>query len=497
MKWTVESKIKAIEMLKNGISKNEVSKLFGMSESSVTLLKYSEVKTNLERVKCEICNKLLKQITSKHLNGHGISLEEYKIRYPNSKTNTEYRSELYRNFKHPNKGKTYKEIYGEKDAIVKRKKIREKQIGREAPKRAGTGITGTRKDTGMFARSSYEANIDRIFAFENKKICGEFSAMNDRFDLLKSDGTRITYQPDRIDLDGLFLAGSYLEIKGYMYPEDWEKICLFRNQYPDKKLLVISRDKGYYDIDYSELEKKYKDIIPLWENGYQNYRKNPSLYQINYVEPEIEKFYRENYTNMISNNILDNHMIFIAKKCVSYCSVKLGKKIYIDNVNLISISDRRPQSRMSTGKYYYELWQVETNNKEKYYITNQEKTTLFYCYNEDQFIKVSEFFKDNSNLLLKYGPKFEEKFSHIDKTLSESFERKDILKRIEDIFTHRAIPYIVKKIELAYVDKTKKGALNDREEWRIEVEKEKYMYLLTNIGNATTEYRLIEKVIEL
>jgi hypothetical protein len=198
---------------------------------------------------------------------------------------------------------------------------------------------------------------------------------------------------------------------------------------------------------------------------------------------------------MVSNSILDDHMIFIAKKCVSYCSAKLGKKIYIDSVRLIFITDRRPQSRISTGKYYYELWQIEAHDKEKYYITNQEKTTLFYCYNEYQFSQISDFFKDNSNLLLRYGPKFEEKYSHIDKELCESFDRKDILKRIEDIFAHRAIPYIVKKIELVYVDKTRRGALNDREEWRIELEKGGYTYLLTNMGNATTEYKLIEKII--
>lgn len=497
MRWTIDSKEKAIEMLKNGTSISEVSNAFGMSESSVILLKYTKIKNNLERVKCEICGKLLKQISVKHLDGHNISLEGYKNKYPNSKMITEYRDKIYKNFKHPNKGKTYEEIYGEDDAAIKKQKISEKQIGREAPEMAGTGITGTRKDTGMFARSSYEANIDRIFAFENKRIEGEFSNLNNRFDLIKNDGSRITYQPDRVDVDGLFLIDSYLEIKGYMYPEDWEKICLFRIQNPNKKLLVISRDKEYCDINYSELEKKYKDKIPLWEDSYQNYRKNPSIYQINYIEPEIEKFFRENYTNRINNSIIDEHIVFIAKKCVSYCSVRLGKDVYIDRVSLIAISDRRPKSRVSTGKYHYELWEIETYDKEKYYITNQEKTTLFYCYNDECINKINEFFKENNNLNLKYGPKEENNYLHIDKSLVESFERKDILKRVEDIFTHKAIPHIVKKIELVYTDKTKKGALNDREEWKIDIGIEKYEYKLTNIGNATMEYKLIEKINEL
>ena len=472
-------------------SKAEIANAFGMSESSVTLLKYSSVKSSLERVKCEICGKILKQITVKHLNNHNISLEEYKIRYPNSQTITEYRSKTYKNFKHPNKGKTYEEIYGEEDASIKRQKISEKQIGREAAERVGTGITGTRKDTMMFARSTYEANVDRIFAFENKKISGEFSEQNERFSLVKKDGTKITYHPDRIDLEGLFLVGAYLEIKGYMYPEDWEKICLFREQHQDKKLLVISRDKEYCDINYSELEDKYKKQIPLWECEYQNYRKNPSIYKTNYIEPEVEKFYRENYTDMIANSIIDEHIKFIAKKCVSYCSVRLGKKIYVDSVNLISISDKRPKSKASSGEYNYELWEINTDKKERYYVTNQNKRVLFYCYENSELDQLKEFFNDNSNMSLKYGAQNEKKLCHIEESLIKDFERRDILNRLEAIFVQRGIHDKINKIELIYKEDTKRGAINDREEWKIEVSDGEKEYKLSNIRNPTTEYNLI------
>jgi len=492
MRWTSYTKEKAIEMISAGISEDEIAKTFRMSKSSVILLKYSVVNVNLETLKCEVCGEYLKQITSTHLKNHNMSLDEYEIKYPDSKTITESRSQKYKSFKHPNKGKTYCEIYGEKEANIKKNKISKKQIGREAPFLAGTGITGTRKDTGIFARSSYEANVDRIFAIENKKICGEFSEENKRFILTKNNGEKITYQPDRIDSEGLFSKGAFLEIKGYMYPEDWEKICLFREQNPQLKLLVISKDEKYYDIDYKELERKYRNRIQLWEDQYQNYKKNPEIYQIDYIEPSEARFFRENYLDFVSVSVKEEHLRFIAKKCVSYCSVRFGKKTYVDNIRLVFITDRRPKSRISTGKYFYEMWEISTHDNKKYYITNQEKTTLFYCYEENRFLELSKFFENNNNAELKYGPKSDLVFLNINKDLVDKFERKDILKRIEDIFSHRAIPYSVEDIKLVYKEETKRGAINNREEWEIIVDKKDTTFKLTNFGNATAEYNLIE-----
>jgi hypothetical protein len=492
MKWTNASKEKAIEMISKGIAIEKIAKEFSMSKSSVVSLKYSTVNNHTERLKCEICGKILKQITVRHLNDHNISLEEYKLKYPTAKTITNIRLEKYQSFKHPNKGKKYDEIYGEKEALIKRNKISEAQIGREAPQLVGTGITGTRKDTNMFARSSYEANIDRIFSFENKKICGEFSEPNKRFKLLKKDGTETTYQPDRVDLEGLFCKDAFIEIKGYMYPEDWEKICLFREQNPDLKLLVISRDSKYFDVNYSGLESQYKNRIPLWEDEYQNYKLNPEIYQIDYIEPEIIKFFRENYENYVIKSIINEHARFISEKCVSYCSVRLGKKVYIDEARLLFISDRRPKSRVSTGDYHYELWEVITHNNEKYYITNQEKTTIFYCYEENRLEEIKAFFDDNNFSTLKFGAKKEFIFDHIKKELIDSFARKDILKRIESCFSHKAIPYIVEDVKLFREEDSKRGSINKYEAWTIKVNSNKFEYVLSNFGNTTTEYNLTE-----
>ena len=403
-KWTSETKSQAIEMMKKGMANDEISKEIGMSESSVSLLKYKEYLVNDERVDCAICGEKFKQIRNNHLKKHGITLEEYKKKYPNSPVVTESRKNKYKSFKHPNKGKTYEEIYGIEEANKKRNLISKKGIGRPAPKLAGTGITGTRKDTKTFARSTYEANVDRIFIYEGKKYISELDEKNQRFDL-NDGGSLISYQPDRIDHDGLFHKGAYLEIKGYMFPEDWKKIKLFRSQYPALKLLVISSDKEYADINYIDLKKKYSEKIELWESGDKNYKKRPDLYKIGYVEPERVKFLKENYPLGIHRAITGDHEFFIAKKCVSFNKAK-GKKVYVDSVNLLAITNKRKGSnRKSSGVYNYELWEVLTESKEIFYITNQKKTVDFYCYDSSKKDSLMNWFVDNCDMSLEYGEK--------------------------------------------------------------------------------------------
>jgi len=406
-RWTESKKNRAIEMIKSGIKNNEISKVVYMSESSVSLLKYKNVLEYDERIKCEICGKQFKQITQKHLrNKHNIDLDEYKIKFPSSELSTKNRAGKYKSFKHPNKGKTYSEIYGNKEAEIKRNKISKKQIGRPAPYLAGTGITGTRRDTNTYARSTYEANLDRIFIFENKKYISELSVENERFALIGEDGVFLTYQPDRIDVNGLFEKGAYLEIKGYMYPQDWKKIQLFREQYKDKRLLVISSDEKYCDINYSSLKAKYKNLIPLWEGEKQNYKTRPDLYKIGYQTPEHIKYLNDNYPNHINLGIKDNHYLFIANKCLLFNKTRLGKKPYVEGLKLVAITDRRPtSSRKSSGVYNYELWEIETTDNEKFYVTNQDKTVTFYCYQQNEFFELIKFFNDNCNHSLAHGRK--------------------------------------------------------------------------------------------
>ena len=407
-RWTEESRNVAIEMINLGYKDEEISVAVGMSTSSVSLLRYGNVFQYDERIECQLCNKRYKQITQKHLRlKHNIDLNEYKKMFPNSRFMTNYRKNKYKTFKHPNKGKRYSEIYGEKEAKIKRSKISNSQIGRPSSVFAGTGITGTRRDTKTYARSTYEANIDRIFILKGKKYIDELSSANRRFELIDKGGTKLTYQPDRIDVDGLFKKGAYLEIKGYMYPEDWEKIQLFRKQYLKEKLLVICPDTKYCDINYKELEEKYKSFISLWEEGKKNYKTRPDLYKIGYKTPEHIKYLEQNYPDHISLNIVDKHQLFIAGKCLAFNRVRMGKNPYIDLVELKAITDRRPSSsRKSSGVYNFELWEVRTLNSGVFYVSNQSKTVVFYCYEKTKYDKLRSFFVDNCDMHLSCGVKF-------------------------------------------------------------------------------------------
>lgn len=493
-RWTERSKSEASIILSSGAKVDEVAKKFNMSISSVISLKYS-LSDNLERVECQICHAKMKQIMPKHLSIHNISIKDYKVKFPLSPLMTTQRGDVYKNFKSPNKGKTYETIYGSKEAMIKKNKISKKQTGRKCPLLAGTGITGTRRDTNTFARSTYEANVDRIFMFENKKYIDELSI--DRFELVKDDGTKISYCPDRIDEEGLFFKGAYLEIKGYMYPEDWEKIQLFRKQYGHKKLLVISCDKAYLDIDYNILKAKYDVRIPLWENDRQNYKTRPDLYVVNYKTPEYISFYQRNYPNHINSTVVDPHKLFIANKCLSFNRVSLGEDPYVEKVDLIAISDKRcGSSRKSSGEYNYELWKITTTDNKDFYVTNQDKTTTFYCYPESEVTNILTFFDNNNTGGLKYGRKQERRHPYIDEALwnSSDTHQRYILQLVNDKMAHKG-EFDIKRVTYIELNKTEKarvGSFCDYEEWRVVCNKDKYQYRLTNFGNTTTQFVLTE-----
>jgi len=410
MKWTKEKKKKALELYDNGTHKKDIPDLVGMSFSSVNNLITQERLDYDERVKCQICGGLFKSITQLHLNKHHISFDEYVKKFPNSKTVTNKRTALASKYKNPNKGKTYEKIYGVKEAKRKKNKISKKQIGRRAPKLVGTGITGTRRDTNKFARSTYEANVDRIFQFEKKSLSGEFDKNNFRWHFLDENGIEKSYQPDRIDQEGLFLKDAYLEIKGYMRPEDWEKIQLFR-KYSKKDLIVISKDEIYADVNYKDLEDKYKLLIPLWETEHKNYRTRPDLYKIDYISKEREEYLTINFKNNIFINIKDEHKRFVCQKAVNFAKIKFGQRIFVNDVKLIKIANKRKgATRRSSGVYNYELWEVVTENylgneKKIFYVSNISKTVQFYCYLEENSKKLFDFFEGNHLLGLSYGKK--------------------------------------------------------------------------------------------
>jgi len=493
MKWTKDLKEKAVDMIKNGVAKSDIVLSTGMSLSSINLLT-SKVHDYDERIICQICGKKFKQITHRHLGNHNITFDEYIKLYPGHSTSTGKRIDLSKAYKNPNKGKTYKEIYGEKESMIKRKKISEKQIGRPAAKDAGTGIAGIRKDTQTFARSTYEANIDRIFIYENKKFIGEFGESNFRFMLRDRDGTLMSYQPDRVDVEGLFSSGAFIEVKGFMTEEGWRKICLFREQYPSYKLIVISRDKNYMDIDYNVLENEYRDKIELWESDFQNYRTHPHLYKVGYQLPDEIVARNYKYPQNINKDIVDKHEKFIAKKCISFNKVKMGKNVFVEYVKLLAISCRKNKwSRKSSGNYNYEMWEVGTESHGKFYVGNIKKTVVFYCYSCPD--KLLSFFKDNTCTGLLPGQKNIYSHELIDDNLWDNFSEKDkdIIQELHNTLKHHGYRGKVLACDLIQSCKTKRGSYRNKELWRVKFENdcgEIVFFEFSNFHKQTAKYFL-------
>jgi hypothetical protein len=486
MKWTDETKLIAINMIANNKDKADISIITGMSASSINLL-IAQINNYSERVECLICGKQMKQITHKHLKKHNISFDDYVAKYPNSKTVTNIHLNKAKEFKNKNKGKTYSEIYGEKEALIKKDKISKTQIGRKAPVEAGTGITGTRRDTCLFARSTYEANIDRIFMLNGFKILGEFDEKNPRFDLQDGDN-KLSYQPDRVDVDGFFEKDALLEIKGYMFPEDWKKICLFREQYPSKKLLVISDDIYYRDISYADLKNKYKDKINLWEDYKNNYKTRPDLYKIDYIEPEKEKMLKAMYPDNICIDITNSHKRFIAQKCINFNKISKGENVYIKIVNLVAISNRRKgSSRMSSGEYNYEMWEVITDKNDIFYVANIEKTTLFYCYENDN--KLKSFFDKNIDMSLSFGRKCEIKHDLISDGVWLVSSRQDVLQKLNDSLKHHGYKNTVVECSRSDFKKSNNKAINDYEKLKIKLDNGEVLYY-SNFDNPTNVYSI-------
>lgn len=111
---------------------------------------------------------------------------------------------------------------------------------------------GYRKDISMFVRSSWEANICRMFNYLNI----EFEYEKHRFDL-----GRHTYMPD------FYLPEHelFIEVKGRQIFTNTDKFYEFVEKYPDKNTFLIDNDV------YRKLNEKYKNIIHNWETPNKPY----------------------------------------------------------------------------------------------------------------------------------------------------------------------------------------------------------------------------------
>lgn len=109
------------------------------------------------------------------------------------------------------------------------------------------GKSGLRSDLNQFFRSTWEANYARVLNHLNIKW--EYEPQ--KFQLTD----KINYTPD-FKLDEKL----FIEVKGWMTEYCKLKISLFKECYPEFKLIVVEHDV------YKELVSQYKYKIPFWES---------------------------------------------------------------------------------------------------------------------------------------------------------------------------------------------------------------------------------------
>ena len=157
---------------------------------------------------------------------------------------------------------------------------RNKKIGTTT---SGWGcIQGYRKDIDYFVRSTWEANVYRIFKYVYKDKYKESFDREIPFDISTPKKNKV-YIVDIKDNFGFFAKpNTYIEIKGFYTTDVHYKTLMFEKLYPDKKLIFISHDEPKFnfvpEIYYSDLEKKYQPLIPLWETKDRNLKTHPWLY---------------------------------------------------------------------------------------------------------------------------------------------------------------------------------------------------------------------------
>ena len=196
-------------------------------------------------------------------------------------------NQLFKGLIPHNRGKTLGQVLGKQKAqevkeynrqnMYKENQKRWKQ-GLYKNSRMGAGISGKRRNVD-FKRSTWEANLARIFLYQKKK----FQYEPEIFQLKRGDGNQILFTPD------FKVGNTWWEVKGWLDSRSSEKIKLFLKQYPQKKLVLVCRPKHIPKkyrflknceyLNYFQLEEKFRPLIPSWETDRVNLRTHPELFK--------------------------------------------------------------------------------------------------------------------------------------------------------------------------------------------------------------------------
>ncbi len=154
------------------------------------------------------------------------------------------------------KGVSLVERIGQERAAEVRAKLSERSSGKNnpmygrPPKETKTYTkSGYREDLGHYVRSSWEADMARVF----RHLGWDYQYEPQTFELQKN-GQSITYTPDFY----IPAQDTFYEIKGWMDKASAEKISLFREQYPGKNLVVIDKTL------FAEFQVQYAALVQ-WE----------------------------------------------------------------------------------------------------------------------------------------------------------------------------------------------------------------------------------------
>lgn len=202
---------------------------------------------------------------------------------------------------------------------------------------------GSREDVQEDVRSSWEANIIRLFNY----LHIDYKYESDVYDL--NGGNNYKYSSYAYVPDFVLEDGTLIEVKGNLDYRSLQNLKLFQELYPNEKIIIIDRDIYYL------LEKKYGGLINNWEkkpistNCYINVvginikerkkyvdklEKNDELFIIRDLENEYDK----NAIKVVDKD--SNHLGYIASEYACYYAPKIDKGIKY-SLSVIELAEKK------------------------------------------------------------------------------------------------------------------------------------------------------------
>jgi len=270
-------------------------------------------------------------------------------------------------------------------------------------------FAGIRKDIGHFAINSYEANIYRILQYENKAYDREYDYV---FPLnLSSDNVHdniIHYKINIRDIEGFFgVPNAFIKIEQIANKQTAieqtangqsanEKIRLFREQYPDERLLIIgSVDEQYenvFDIWYSDLEKKYKPLILLWEDKTQNIKNKPELYKKQWEIGKREKKRKHKKFFKIEENMMKTGELWKRPCQIGLHGRPKGKNnTFIDLFEIRDEDNNSIEQNENWGAILARIGQRIKDNPLQYYNTGKKMSVWYRIKKTQEWNKIVEY----------------------------------------------------------------------------------------------------------